>query len=118
MSTRPVIARPVHARNHAPDHPDMARSAGRRRSRLARTAVAIAAVVAMRDGRVGALCVGILPVLALALTGCAPWIAANPQFASDSASNPGAAPTTAEAGGPPGILAPRKGLTWENCTPE
>jgi len=47
MSTRPVIARPVHAHNHAPDHTDMARSAGRRRSRLARTAVAIAAVVAM-----------------------------------------------------------------------
>ena len=72
----------------------------------------------MRVGRVGALCVGILPVLALALTGCAPWIAANPQFASDSASNPGAAPTTAEAGGPPEILAPRNDLTWKNCTPE
>ena len=78
----------------------------------------MATLVAMRVGRVGAVCVGILPVLALTVSGCAPWIAANPQFASDSASNPGAAPTTAEAGGPPAILAPRNDLTWKNCTPE
>lgn len=78
----------------------------------------MATLVPMRVGRLGAVCAGILPVLALAVSGCAPWLAANPQFASDSASNPGAAPTTAEAGGPPAILAPRNDLTWKNCTPE
>ncbi|HTY28690.1 MAG TPA: alpha/beta fold hydrolase, partial [Mycobacterium sp.] len=51
------------------------------------------------------------------LTGCAPWLAANPQFASDSAHNPGGTPaTTKPAGGPPDIAAPKNELAWKDCT--
>jgi hypothetical protein len=55
--------------------------------------------------------------LSVLLTGCAPWIAANPRFASDSARNPDAAPTTsAAAGAPPAIEAPKNDLAWKDCT--
>jgi pimeloyl-ACP methyl ester carboxylesterase len=51
------------------------------------------------------------------LSGCAPWLAANPQFASDAARNPGAGPTTsAVAGGPTQIVAPKPDLVWKDCT--
>jgi len=51
------------------------------------------------------------------LTGCAPGLAANPQFATDSARNPGAVPETSNAaGGPPELLAPKNDLVWKNCT--
>ncbi|WP_163803016.1 alpha/beta fold hydrolase [Mycolicibacterium anyangense] len=72
----------------------------------------------MRDRRVlAAVGVGTAALTAL-LTGCAPWLAANPQFASNSAHNPGGGPTTAKpAGGPPDIAAPKKDLTgWKDCT--
>ena len=73
-----------------------------------------------RRGRIGALGAFTPVVLALTvtLTGCAPWIAANPRFASDSARNPDAAPTTSAAAGPPSIVAPKKDLTWKDCTPK
>ena len=38
-------------------------------------------------------------VAALSVTGCAPWLAANPQFATDGASNPGGGPATSTSGG-------------------
>ena len=51
------------------------------------------------------------------LTGCAPWLAANPQYASDSAhNNGGGATTTKPAGGPPEIAAPKNDLAWKDCT--
>ncbi|MFM9034599.1 MAG: alpha/beta fold hydrolase [Mycobacterium sp.] len=51
------------------------------------------------------------------LTGCAPGLAANPKFATDSASNPGAAPTTGNsAAGAPEFLAPKSDLVWNNCS--
>lgn len=50
------------------------------------------------------------------LTGCAPWLAANPQFASDSAHNPGTPATTKPAGGPPDIAVPKNDLAWRDCT--
>lgn len=51
------------------------------------------------------------------LTGCAPWLAANPQFATDSASNPGAAPiSSADPSDPPPIAAPKNDLVWRDCT--
>ncbi|MGI9124204.1 MAG: alpha/beta hydrolase [Mycobacterium sp.] len=53
----------------------------------------------------------------LVLTGCAPWLAANPQFATDSAANNGAAPTTsAGPGGPLAIEPPKNDLVWKDCT--
>ena len=71
----------------------------------------------MRDRRVlAAVGVGTAALTAL-LTGCAPWLAANPQFASDSAHNPTGAPTSAKpAGGPPDIAAPKNDLAWKDCT--
>lgn len=51
------------------------------------------------------------------LTGCAPWLAANPQFASDSAHNPGGGSSTAKpSDGPQPIAAPKKDLVWKDCT--
>ena len=69
-----------------------------------------------RHGRItGAVVVA--TVVSGLLAGCAPWLAANPQFATDSARNPDDGPTTsAAAGGPPEILAPRNDLAWRDCT--
>ena len=70
-----------------------------------------------RQGRVTtAFSVG-CATLAL-LTGCAPWLAADPHFASDSARNPGAGPATssAVAGGPSEWAAPKNDLAWKDCT--
>ena len=52
-----------------------------------------------RQGRITAA-VASVTVLSGLVTGCAPWLAANPQFASDSARNPdGGGATTTAAGG-------------------
>ena len=51
------------------------------------------------------------------LTGCAPWLAANPQFASDAARNPGGPVTSGSApDGPPPLAAPKSDLVWKDCT--
>lgn len=52
------------------------------------------------------------------LTGCAPWLAADPQFATDSARNPGSGPVTSAttADGPPQWVAPKNDLAWRDCT--
>ena len=69
-----------------------------------------------RHGRITGAVV-IATVVSGLLAGCAPWLAANPQFATDSARNPYDGPTTsAAAGGPPGISAPRNDLAWRDCT--
>jgi len=61
--------------------------------------------------------VAAITVLAGLITGCAPWVAANPRFATDSASNPGAGPVTSAApGGPPPIAVPKNDLVWKDCT--
>jgi pimeloyl-ACP methyl ester carboxylesterase len=69
-----------------------------------------------RQGRIGTA-VTVSIVATSLLTGCAPWLAANPQFASDAAQNPGAAPTTTTAaGGAPQISPPKNDLAWKDCT--
>ena len=56
-------------------------------------------------------------VVSALLASCAPWLAANPQFASDAARNPGDGPVTSTvAAGPPAIATPRNDLTWRDCT--
>lgn len=58
-----------------------------------------------------------MTALVTALTGCAPWLAANPQFATDAASNPNSTPTTSvAAGAPPALVAPKNDLSWTDCT--
>ena len=79
-----------------------------------------------RQGRVTAAVTAgtaTIPVVAVAtalvavLTGCAPWLAANPKFATDSARNPGTGPTTSTAAsGPVDIAAPKNDLSWKDCT--
>lgn len=79
---------------------------------------AVATVVVMRrHGRVTtAVSIG-CAALAL-LTGCAPWLAADPKFATDSARNPGPGPTTASttADGAVEWTAPKNDLAWKDCT--
>ena len=70
-----------------------------------------------RLGRVrAAVCLS--AVVAFSGTGCAPWLAANPQFATDGARNPagGGAVTSSSAAGPADIAAPRNDLAWHDCT--
>ena len=60
---------------------------------------------------------GAATALAVSLTGCAPWIAANPQFATDGARNPVGGPATSStAAGPADIAVPRNDLAWRDCT--
>jgi pimeloyl-ACP methyl ester carboxylesterase len=56
-------------------------------------------------------------VLAVVLAACAPGLAADPRYASDSGHGP-AGPTTAPPppNGPPPIAAPKNDLTWQDCT--
>ncbi len=69
-----------------------------------------------RQGRVVAAISAGSAVLTV-LTGCAPWLAANPQFATDAANNQGAAPTSGAAPeGPLAITAPKSDLVWRECT--
>lgn len=67
---------------------------------------------------VRALCTSTVVVSAL-LTGCAPLLAADPRYATDSGARPQGQPTTAnKADGPPAIEAPKNDLSWRNCTSE
>jgi pimeloyl-ACP methyl ester carboxylesterase len=51
------------------------------------------------------------------LAGCAPGLAANPRFATNSGARPqGQADTTPAPKGPPPIAAPKHDLSWRDCT--
>ena len=63
----------------------------------------------------------LLSVLSLStvvlVSGCAPLMAANPRYVTDSGARPQGAATTSKAPeGPPPIAAPKKDLTWHDCT--
>lgn len=61
--------------------------------------------------------IGVSVAATLLLTGCAPWLAANPQFATDAATNSDAGPVTSHAaGGPQAIEVPKNDLVWKDCT--
>src|SRR4051794_41915894 len=48
---------------------------------------------------------------------CAPGLAANPRYATDSGAGPQGAPqTTKPPTGPPPIEAPKNDLSWRDCT--
>ena len=65
---------------------------------------------------VRALSTSIVVMTAL-LTGCAPLLAADPRYATDSGAHPQGQPATdKKAGGPPAIEAPKNDLSWHNCT--
>ena len=56
-------------------------------------------------------------VLSALLAGCAPLLAADPRYATDSGARPQGQPTTENrAGGPPAIEAPKNDLSWRDCT--
>src|SRR5215208_793211 len=56
-------------------------------------------------------------VLSALLAGCAPLLAADPRYATDSGARPqGKPPTENKADGPPAIEAPKNDLSWRNCT--
>lgn len=51
------------------------------------------------------------------LVGCAPGLAANPRYATDAGAHPqGAVPTNKPAAASPPIAAPKKDLSWHDCT--
>ncbi|MGB8407737.1 MAG: alpha/beta fold hydrolase, partial [Mycobacterium sp.] len=55
--------------------------------------------------------------LSTTVAGCAPGLAANPRYATDAGAKPqGAVPTAKPAPGPPPIAAPKKDLSWHDCT--
>ncbi|HEX9831718.1 MAG TPA: alpha/beta hydrolase, partial [Mycobacterium sp.] len=59
------------------------------------------------------------PALALSvlLAGCAPGLAANPRFATDSGAQPQGRPQTSQAPqGPPPIEPVKNDLSWRDCT--
>lgn len=67
--------------------------------------------------RVGILSTIALSSAAVLLASCAPLLAANPRYATDNGAGPQGAPTTtAEADGPPALEAPKKDLSWQDCT--
>ena len=56
-------------------------------------------------------------VLSVLLAGCAPGLAANPRFATDSGAQPqGQPPPPPPPEGPPQIEAPKNDLSWRDCT--
>ncbi len=56
-------------------------------------------------------------VLSVLLAGCAPGLAANPRFATDSGAQPQGQPETTQAPqGPPPIEPPKNDLSWRDCT--
>ncbi|MGZ5365235.1 MAG: alpha/beta hydrolase [Mycobacterium sp.] len=58
-------------------------------------------------------------VLSVLLAGCAPGLAANPRFATDSGAQPQGQPETTQAPeGPPPIEPPKNDLSWRDCTSE
>jgi pimeloyl-ACP methyl ester carboxylesterase len=70
----------------------------------------------MRRRRQLARALSLATVLAF-VAGCAPGLAANPRYATDSGARPQGAPqTTKPAPGPPAIEAPKNDLSWRDCT--
>lgn len=66
--------------------------------------------------RPGSIATSLVAVTAL-LAGCAPGLAANPRFATNSGARPlGQAGTTPPPKGPPPIAAPKNDLSWRDCT--
>lgn len=62
-----------------------------------------------------ALCLS--TVVSVVVVGCAPGLAANPRYATDSGAHPQGQPqTTSAKPGPPGIAAPKNDLSWRDCT--
>lgn len=58
-----------------------------------------------------------LATVAAVIAGCAPGLAANPRFATDSGAGPQGQPETTQAPqGPPPVEAPKNQLTWRECT--
>ncbi len=58
-----------------------------------------------------------LIVVTALLAGCAPGLAANPRFATNSGAGPQGQPTTKPPqNGPPAIAAPKNDLSWHDCT--
>jgi pimeloyl-ACP methyl ester carboxylesterase len=58
-----------------------------------------------------------LIVVTALLAGCAPGLAANPRFATNSGAGPQGQPTTKPPlNGPPPIAAPKNELSWHDCT--
>jgi len=59
-----------------------------------------------------------LPVVAAVVAaGCAPGLAANPRFATDTGAGPQGAPETTQAvAGPPAVEKPKNDLNWQDCT--
>ena len=56
-------------------------------------------------------------VVSALLTGCAPMLAADPRYATDSGARPQGQPSNDnKAGGPPAVEAPKNDLSWHNCT--
>jgi pimeloyl-ACP methyl ester carboxylesterase len=74
----------------------------------------MATVVGM--SRHAAIATSLIVVTGL-LAGCAPGLAANPRFATNSGARPqGKATTTKPPNGPPPIAAPKNDLSWHDCT--
>src|ERR1700754_2311941 len=70
----------------------------------------------MRRRRQLVKALGLATVLAF-VTACAPPLAANPRYATDSGAGPQGAPqTTKPPSGPPPIEAPKNDLAWRDCT--
>ncbi len=66
--------------------------------------------------RPGSIATSLIAVTVL-LAGCAPGLAANPRFATNSGARPlGQAGTTPPPKGPPPIAAPKNDLSWRDCT--
>ncbi|MCK0175491.1 MULTISPECIES: alpha/beta hydrolase [Mycobacteriaceae] len=58
-----------------------------------------------------------LTAVALMLSSCAPLLAANPRYATDSGARPqGEAPPPPQQDGPPAIEVPKNDLSWRECT--
>ena len=70
----------------------------------------------MRRRRQLAKALSLATVLAF-VAACAPGLAANPRYATDSGAGPQGAPqTTKPPSGPPPIEAPKNDLSWRDCT--
>jgi pimeloyl-ACP methyl ester carboxylesterase len=71
-----------------------------------------------RSGQFVAVVAAILATASLGVTACAPGLAANPRYASDSGhrahNSPGA--TTPAPAGPPQVAVPKNELSWRDCT--
>jgi pimeloyl-ACP methyl ester carboxylesterase len=62
-------------------------------------------------------CAAALVATISVLAGCAPGLAANPKYATDTGQGPqGAPPPPPPPNGPPPIAAPKNDLSWRDCT--